>query len=273
MNSPPRAWTRRAARLLSEPVVHFFAIAALLFLAHRVFVGDPRVIVVTAGVKADLQRRFQDANGRAPTGDELAAEVRKWEVDEALFREAQRDHLDRDDPGIRTILIDKMRLRASFALPKREPTPAELDTWLAAHRRDYQTPPRYDFELIAFAKAERGAAAARDALERALAQNKDPTTLGRPVIGGNLTVDDLKNRLEPGLAERIPGLAPGAGWQRVETARNDYLVRLKAVDDGTPTREKLGAQLVADWRRATQREAVDRALQGTIERYRFEEER
>jgi hypothetical protein len=38
-----------------------------------------------------------------------------------------------------------------------------------------------------------------------------------------------------------------------------------------PTREKLGGQLVADWKRATQQEAVDRILQPTIDRYRFEE--
>src|SRR5207247_1822018 len=115
-----------------------------------VFVGAPRTVVVTPALKAEVSRRFQDANGRTPSGPELAAEVHKWEIDEALFREAQREHLDRDDPGIRSILADKMRMRAAFELPKREPTDAELDAWLAAHRSLYEAPPRYDFEFVAF---------------------------------------------------------------------------------------------------------------------------
>ena len=53
------------------------------------------------------------------------------------------------------------------------------------------------------------------------------------------------------------------------------LARVKSVDGGVPTREKLGARLVADWKRATEQEAVDRILQRTIDRYRyhFEEQR
>src|SRR3982751_3163058 len=128
---PIAGWKRR---LLTEPAVHFFALGALLFLAHRLFVGAPRTVVVTPGVRAELSRRFQDANGRAPSGDELAAEVHKWEIDEALFREAWRDHLERDDPGIRAILVDKMRMRAALQVPKREPTEAGLAAWLSAPR-------------------------------------------------------------------------------------------------------------------------------------------
>jgi hypothetical protein len=270
MSSPPGAWRRRAALVLAEPVVHFFALGVLLFVAHRVFVGAPRTVVVTSAVKTELSRRFQDANGREPSGAELAAEVHKWEIDEALFREALRDRLDRDDPGIRSLLADKVRLRAAFEVPKREPTDAELDAWLAAHRSLYQTPPRYDFEFVAFPKAEPRAQAARDEFERAIQEGKPAASLGRPVIGGNLTAEDLGSRVEPELAERIPRLEPGA-WQRIETAKSFVLARVKGVDAGTPTREKLGGQLVADWKRVTQQEAVDRVLQPTIERYRFEE--
>ena len=274
MSSPSGGWRARVTRLLAEPAVIFFALGALIFVAHRVFVGAPRTVVVTAALRADLARQFRDANGREPSADELRALVRKWEKDEVLFREAVRDHLDRDDPGIRTILVDKMRMRAAFELPKREPTDAELDAWLAAHRAAYQTPPRYDFEFVAVPRSEARAAAALDDFERAVKDAKNPAanpaSLGRPVIGGNLTADDLKARVEPELAARIPQLAPGA-WQRIETPKSLVLARVKSVDAGLPTREKLGPQLVADWKRATQDEAVDRILQRTIDRYRIEE--
>ena len=272
MSSAMGPWRRRAARFLAEPAVHFFALGVLLFVAHRVFVGPPRTVVVTPGLKAELARRFQDTNGRAPSVAEQVAEVRNWETDEALFREALRHHLDRDDPGIRTILVDKMRALAVYEVPKREPTDAELDAWLAAHRSLYETPPRYDFEFVTFPKGEPGARAERDDFERALQQGKNPATHARPIIGGNLTAVDLKARLEPQLAERIPGLGPGGAWQRLETPKSFVLARVKSVDGGAPTRQKLGAQLVADWKRVTQQEAVDRILQPTIDRYRFEEQ-
>jgi hypothetical protein len=253
-------------------MVHFFALGLLLFAAHRVFVGAPRTVVVTPKVRAELARLFQEGNGRAPNAEELAADVHKWEIDEALSREALRDRLDRDDPGIRTILADKMRMRAAFEIPKREPTDAELDAWLAAHRSLYQTPPRYDFEFVAFPRTEPRAGAARDDFERALGQGKAPASLGRPVIGGNLAADEMNGRMEPELAARIPGLAPGA-WQRLDTPKSLTLVRVKAVDSGTPTREQLGARLVADWKRVTTKEAVDRILERTVlDRYRFEEQ-
>ena len=265
---PIAGWGRR---LLTEPALHFFALGALLFLAHRLFVGAPRTVVVTAGVKADLSRRYQDANGRPPSGAELAAEVQKWKVDEALSREALRERLDRDDPGIRAILADKMRMRAAFELPKREPTDAELDAWLAAHRSLYATPARYDFEFVTFPRTDPHARAAIDDFDRAIQQGKVPASLGRPVIGGNLTADELKARVEPELAERIPNLAPSA-WQHIETRKSFVLARMKRVDTGAPTRAQLGAQLIADWKRETEKEAVDRLLQRTVlDKYRFEE--
>jgi hypothetical protein len=269
--SGPRGPIGSWKRLLREPAVHFFALGALLFLAHRLFVGAPRTVVVTPGVRADLSRRYQDANGRPPSDAELAAEVQKWKVDEALSREALRERLDRDDPGIRAILADKMRMRAAFELPKREPTDAELDAWLAAHRSFYATPARYDFEFVTFPRTDPRARAAINEFDHAIQQGKAPASLGRPVIGGNLTADELKARVEPELAERIPNLAPSA-WQHIETRQSFVLARVKSVDVGMPTRQQLGAQLVADWKRDTEKQAVDQRLQRMVlDRYRFEE--
>src|SRR3954464_10304736 len=83
--------------LVREPVVHFFVIGALLFVAHGLIVGDPRKITVTPALEAELARRFQDQNGRAPSPAERQAALHQWQRDEALYREALREHLDRDD--------------------------------------------------------------------------------------------------------------------------------------------------------------------------------
>src|SRR5450432_2097627 len=121
-------------RLLREPLLHFFIMGAFLFVAQRWVVGDPRTITVSPGLRAELRRRFQDLNGRKPEPAEFEKSLQQWERDEALFREALRERLDRDDPSVRAALVDKMHARAALEVPKREPTQAELDAWLAAHR-------------------------------------------------------------------------------------------------------------------------------------------
>ena len=260
------------SKLLREPVFHFFVAGAMLFLAHRLFVGAPRTVTVTRAVRSNLARQFQDVNGRQPTAEELASDVHKWQTDEALSREALREHLDRDDPGIRTILADKMRLRASFEVPKRQPTDAELDAWLAQHKDRYQMPDRYDFEFVAFPKTAPRAREDLESFQRDLEAGKPPASLGRPVMGGNLTAADLKDRIDPALAARIVQLPPGGPWQRVETSQGFYLARLKAMAGGVPTRQQLGERLIEDWQRSTVQEATDRILQKTLDRYHFQVE-
>jgi hypothetical protein len=268
----PADGQQRLKRLLREPTVHFFLLGALLFLLHHLFVGAPRTIAVTPGVRAEVARRFKDDKGRPPSDAELAAAVRDWKRDEALYREALRDGLDRDDATIRTVLIDKVRARAALAFPQREPTDAELREWLASHQATYQTPPRYSLEWVAFAKNQAGAAAAREKYERDLASGGDPKRLGRPLFSAEPTRDELPERFGPALAERIPTF-PSGPWQRAETADELLLLRVVRVDTGAPRLEQIRPRVAADFTYAARAQAIHRAEQAIVERYRFEETR
>lgn len=271
-SAPPRSarvssWLRRAAR---QPTVHFFALGALLFVAHRAFVGDARVIRVRAGVRDELTRRFRDHQGREPTAAELAVEVRRWTQDEALYREALREGLDRDDATIRTVLADRLRARAAASWRPRAPTEDELDRYLLAHRARYETPPSYAYELVRFAKTEREAEATRKRYAAALAGGAAPASLGRPVVGAELTADLLAERLGPALAAAITHLLPGP-WTPLEESDAYLLVRLTGVTGGLPPAEELHARLVADWTYDERQRAVDAAVDAIVRRYRFEE--
>jgi hypothetical protein len=270
---PPRAWRRHAGLLLAEPTVRFFLIAGLLFVAHRLVVGDPRVIVVSPGVKADLERRFRDNNdGRAPSPAELDSAIRTWERDEALYREALRDRLDRDDATIRTVLADRMRARAAAGVSKRDPSAAELDRWLATHRSLYETPRRYDYQVVAFPKSEPRAAEQLEKFDQALKAGANPASPKRPIMGGNLTADELRERLGPALAAHIASL-PVGDWQRFEDQDRLLLMRLVAVQGGLLNADELHRRLVSDWSFADKQRAVDEAVQVVVGRYRFEERR
>ncbi|HLK89460.1 MAG TPA: peptidyl-prolyl cis-trans isomerase [Polyangia bacterium] len=260
-------WKRR---LYAEPTVWFFVVGALLFGAHRLVVGDGRVIVLTAGSRAELARQFQDANGRAPTPVEMEKEIRAWERDEALSREALRAGLERNDRNVRTVLADKVRARVALGIPTREPTAAELDAWLAAHRSLYTSPARYDYGTIAFPKADSSSSAELGRFERALAAGADARTLGRDIIGADLGDADLKERVGPELAARIEALPVGK-WQRLERPDGVLLARLNAVEGGLPPPDVLRPRLLADWQLAERRREVDRAVQALVDKYRLEE--
>jgi hypothetical protein len=262
-----RDWKRR---LLAEPTFWFFVTGALLFAAHRLVVGDGRVIVLTAGGRAELARQFEDANGRAPTPVEMEKEIRAWERDEALSREALRAGLDRNDRNVRSVLADKVRARVALDIPTREPTAAELDAWLAAHRSLYESPPRYDYGAIAFPRSDPSSPAELARVEREIAAGADPRMLGRPIVGADLGDADLKERLGPALASRIEALPVGK-WQRLERPDAFLLARLNAVEGGLPPPDLLHPRLVADWQLAERHREIERALQALVERYRLEE--
>jgi len=271
-SSPPpsRQVLARLGRWARQPTLHFFVVGALLFVAHRAFIGDGRVIRVPPGVRADLTRRFRDHQGRDPTADELAAETRRWTQDEALYREALREGLDRDDATIRTVLADRLRARAAASWRARVPTQDELERYLATHRARYESPPSYAYELVRFAKTEPAAASARERYARALAAGVAPASLGRPVVGGDLTADLLSERLGPELAAAVTHLAPGA-WTPFEDRDALLLVRLIRVAGGLPPEEELRVRLVADWTYDERQRAVDAAVAAIVHRYRFED--
>jgi hypothetical protein len=265
-------WRARARALANSPTARFFVIGALLFAVHRLVAGDPRVITVTPGVKADVERRFRDHQGRPPSKAELAKALTDWKREEALYREALHEQLDRDDPTIRSVLADKLRSRAALGIAKREPSRVELERWLAAHRELYETPRRYDYELVRFPKSEASAEQQLGEYQRALADGKDPRTLGRPIFGAKLGPEDLQKRLGPALATRVAGLSPGR-WERFDGDTDLVLVRLKGVEGGgTPSFDELRAQLIADLTFSERQQAVERAVQAIIDRYRFEEQ-
>jgi hypothetical protein len=265
-----RLMKRAFIRLRAEPIVHFFVLGALLFALQRALVADARNIVVTPGVKAELSRRFEDLHGRAPTAVELARELRQWERDEAVFREALRLGLDRDDPAVRGALVAKMHAIAAAEVAPSTPTDEDLQRWLASHPALYETPLRYDFEYLVFSRAAGDAAAERERIARAIRDGAGPATLGRPVLGGNLSVADMQGRLAPELVERLPSFPLGP-WQPVDTEQDLLLARVKRIDGGLPSFDVLRPRLVADWSQAAQQEAVERILQRSVDRYRIEE--
>ena len=264
------AWRRKAARLLREPAIHFFAIAALVFLVHRLVVGDERTIVISLALRNDLVRRFQDQLGKRPTDADIATALERWKLDEALYREALRDGLDREDPAIRTLLINKIREREALQSPVRAPSSADLEQWLAEHRDLYDVPLVYEHEYVVFPKTDPAAEQQRAKYERALKGGATPATLGLRSVAANVRRERIEQEFGPELAQRICSLPIGE-WQPLENQSSLILVRMIRIEGGLPSPEVLHERLVADWRAQMQAKAVERAARGIEARYRFKE--
>ncbi|HYQ18511.1 MAG TPA: peptidylprolyl isomerase [Polyangiaceae bacterium] len=255
--------------ILREPTLHFFAIAALALLGQRLFVGDGRTIEVTPVLEADLLRRYQDQLSRPPTSAEAAAFMAGWKLDEALYREALREGLDRDDPTVRTLLINKLRDRLLLQSRLPEPSEADLSQYLEQHRGDFEAPLIYEHEFVAFAK-QAGAEQERARYEAQLRGGATPSALGLRSTVANVNRERMVQEFGPEVADQIAKLTPGQ-WQELETSDRLLLVKLNRVEGGLPPADVLHAQLLAGWKGAQAQTAVLQAAQTIAARYRFEE--
>lgn len=217
-------------------------------------------------MKAELARRFQDEVGRAPTAAEAEKALTEWKRDEALYREALRQGLDRDDRAIRTILIEKLRAQALREVSKRAPTETELRDWLAARQFLYETPRRYSLEWFALERERTDAAAARARLASSLVANLRPSHLGAPLYGATLTEAEARARFGAGVAAQLPSW-PLQVWVEGESAQDLLLLRVNEAQGGLPPWEELRPRLEVDWLAARQRADAAKALDELAARY------
>jgi len=102
-----------AARLLREPILHFFLLGALLYVASTLIAKPAPVARNTrVEVPAAEVRRLRDVWAlqwhRPPTRQELKSLIDDYVREEVLYREAIAIGLDRNDDIVRRRLIQKM---------------------------------------------------------------------------------------------------------------------------------------------------------------------
>lgn len=157
----------KLASALREPLLHFLALGALIFLAYA-WLGDDApdadAIVITRGQQISLLETFERTWGRPPTPDEFAGVVQDYLREEIAYREGSARELDRNDTVIRRRLRQKLELLAEDLAAIAPPTEAELDASYAANAESFRTESRYSFEQIVFSPDLRGDSARADAV-------------------------------------------------------------------------------------------------------------
>jgi len=125
---------------LREPLVHFLAAGAVLFMLMTAFGGEDamdRTITIDEPQVTNLANQWEQTWRRPPTPQELDNLIRDHIKEEIYFREGMRLGLDIDDPIIRRRLRTKMEFLATAEVENREPSDAELQLQYDRNKRRY----------------------------------------------------------------------------------------------------------------------------------------
>ncbi|MAR90439.1 MAG: hypothetical protein CML06_06115 [Pseudomonadales bacterium] len=258
--------------LFREPLIQFLILGAMLFavdayvLANR---DDPRRIVIDDERVAELIAIFKEGQGREPSPQEVQNLIIKWSQNEILYREAQQLRMDQGDEMIRNRLILKMRNVLFNRVVVDAPSPGELEEFFEFNRQRYDTPARYDLEVVPLT-------------DPALAQQAGQ--LARELNTGTLTLNALDNpvhnyesrprsNLEAlfGDAAIAPLLDdPGNDWQVVEHDRERHLVRVVARYPAQPAQlEQVKSQVIRHWKQFSNEMQLADQTKAMADRYRI----
>jgi hypothetical protein len=243
------------ARLCREPLVHFLAIGAALFLywhfAGDRLAGQSQNIFITPAQVERIAQVWAKTHLRPPTAEELAGLVEQEIDEEILYRQAVALGLDRDDLIIRRRLATKMEFLTDDLAEAANPTDEQLQAFLLQHPEKFSLEPLTSFRQIYLDRSKRGDKAAVDA-ENLLAQlngksGADWKTLGDPLPLPNefsdATTADVARALGREFPKKLAKLPVGRWSGPVESGFGLHLVLVQG--------RKLGkAQPLADVREA-----------------------
>lgn len=260
-------------RLVGEPLVHFVAIALIIFAVYSLMNEKglsprPRIEVNAAKIE-QLAGLFARSWQRPPTAEELKGLIDDYLDEEIYYREAKALGLDSDDTVIRRRLRLKMELLNDAAVDQLSPTDAELNAYLAAHAADYRVEPAAAFEQVFLSPDKHGAALAADASALLDALRKgsvsDPATAGDSTLlpqKVNLTSQALIGRdFGDEFAAAVVELSVNIWSGPVQSAYGVHLVRVtdKTARRAPPLSDVRDAVL-RDWKSAKGKEIAARRL-------------
>jgi hypothetical protein len=271
-------------RWLSEPLIHFLLLGALIFVAYSALApaegrdDDDVRIVVSQGQQEHLVTAFSRTWQRPPTPQEFNGLVDDWIREEIAYREGLAMGLDTGDLIIRRRLRQKLELLAEDVISLDEPSDEVLQAYLDENTDDYRLEPRYSLRQIYFSADYRGANTEADALallEQLRAGDVDDTsweTLGDrialPAQAQDARASALAARFGDSFADSLAGLEPGTWQGPVQSGFGLHLVYLDAVVEGRAvTLDEARDEVLRDYEARRLRESVAALYDRLRERY------
>ena len=173
-------------RLLSDPLLHFFLLGAVLFGAWH-FLHPDRAVDDTHTIRVDRaallefmqlrMRAFNEADAQARlasfTDEAMADVVDAFVREEALYRSAVAMGLGIDDYVIKQRLVQKMEYMAEGVTTEQSTPPdAQLEDFFHRHQAQYTEPAHLSFTHVFFSTSRHGEEQATELAEKTLIELK-----------------------------------------------------------------------------------------------------
>lgn len=269
-------------RFLTEPLLHFLLLGAMIFAGYALTFGDDDVeqdeIVISRAKIEALTDKFTRTWHRRPSQQEVDGLIQDLVREEVAVREAAALGIDRDDSVIRRLLRQRLEFVTEDVVALSEPSEADLNHYLSAHADDFLTEPRISFSQVFFDPQRRGPSLAADTEQLRARLNTrggriDVATLGDASLLERqftaLPIGAVAQQFGEAFAESLVMQTPGQWSGPITSAYGQHLVY---VGDFTPGRVPPLAE-VRDavrraWADAQRAAALDAFYTGLLQRYR-----
>lgn len=268
-------------RLLREPLLHFTALALLIFLAYQMLSpagpqSQAGTIVVSAGKIEQMAALFSRTWQRPPSPEELKGLIDDHVIEEIYVREALALGLDTDDTVIRRRLRQKMEFMTSTGVDALTPTDADLQAYLDAHPDAFAEPPQVAIQQV-FLNPDRHPGSLDDAAEAVLETLRadpaaDPTLLGdASLLPADLPIGSVR-RIDrifgPDIATAAEQAEPLVWTGPVASPYGLHLIRVTAREPGrSPALSDVRDSVLREWSNAKRLEMEATRMTELLGRY------
>ncbi len=267
-------------RLLKEPLVHFFALGAVLF-GIGIVRGEgsgPAVnrIAITPGAVERLIEGFRLTWQRSPTESEFRGLVEDYLKEEVLYREALEMGLDRDDQVIRRRMRQKLEFLTADLVELFGPTDEDLQAHLDENAELYRQEAMVSFVQVYIRHGqdpqEDGARAVALLDELTTDPDADPEQMGDPFMypatHRDMRERDLLGVFGEEFAAQVVELPVGEWSGPVTSAFGLHVARLDALDLGRRSElAEVRDAVLRDLVIQRTREAEQRYFHGLLSQY------
>lgn len=268
---------------LREPLVHFLAIGAAIYLLYGLFAepapeADDKTIVVSAGEVEWMRTAWQKRWNRRPTAAQLDGLIQQYIRESVLYREALTMGLNKHDSVIRRRLAQKLEFLAKDLVALTPPSEQELEAYFAKHEARYQVPARYTFTQVFLDPDKRGDGILSDAerIKAALIAQGTPTQAAG-ALGDSFMLQDyypekaqaeIQKQFGRGFAESVVALTPGQWHGPVLSGYGVHLVYVSdVVQASAPDFATVRERVTQDWTTARSEELNEQFYANLREQY------
>ncbi|WP_346907993.1 peptidylprolyl isomerase [uncultured Roseibium sp.] len=241
--------------ILKSPLLHFFALAGLIFALYAVLddtvpAPPPDAITLNPEEAGRLITRFTKTWSRPPSKEEVNGLIRSWALEEAYVRDALALGLDRDDPVIRQRLMLKMQFLAESGAAGEQPGDATLQAYLDENPEPFRQPARLAFSQVLLPPDR---AEETTEIRAQLENGADPATLGKasllPVAVPMMPVPAIDRTFGAGFGESLAELPEGQWGGPVKSSYGLHLVQVSGRTEASlPPLSEIRDRVEAEWR-------------------------